>query len=100
MRVSGLTELCGCAANSSGSLLACHDVSAVMSLVMKSHVLFSNEIGGYSPLSKKHKIVAVPYLFYQLQPPLVYKPCQHHAESYVFNRTGILLEDSSIHWHI
>lgn len=54
MRVSGLTELCGCAANSSGSLLACHDVSAVMSLVMKSHVLFSNEIGGYSPLSKKN----------------------------------------------
>lgn len=100
MRVSGLTELCGCAANSSGSLLACHDVSAVMSLVMKSHVLFSNEIGGYSPLSKKTQNRGCALSFYQLRPPLFYKPCQHHAESYVFNRTGRLLEDSSIHWHI
>jgi hypothetical protein len=31
MRVPGLAELCGCVANSSGSLLACHDVSAVES---------------------------------------------------------------------
>jgi hypothetical protein len=36
VRVPVLAELCGCVANSSGSLFVCHGVSAVLSLVMNS----------------------------------------------------------------